>query len=382
METKKLCEIAVIAAGQGAPQGEENYGEIGTPFIKAGNLVDLINGLPENKVQKVTESVAKKHRLKLYPAGTVLFAKSGMSCMKGYVYQLKQPCYVVSHLACVTPTDISGEYLRYYFEYHKPNKLVKDESYPSISLADIGNMSITYANDEQQRYIVNILNKVCKLIEVRRKELEKLDNLVKSQFIEMFGDLIVNVKEWTFKKLSEICDVRDGTHDSPKYQDSGFPLMTSKNFTTGTIDFNGANLISKEDFDIINKRSKVDIGDIVMPMIGTIGHPVIIDTERPFAIKNVALIKFANSIFSNVFIKALLESDYFQATIEKQNRGNTQKFIALGDIRNFNVPDVPIELQNEFARFVEQTDKSKFRIKQSLEKLEICYKALLQKYFG
>ncbi len=96
-----------------------------------------------------------------------------------------------------------------------------------------------------------------------------------------------------------------------------------------------------------------------MPMIGTIGHPVIVDTEKEFAIKNVALIKFCGSSYSNVFIKAILDSDYFKRTIEGSNRGGTQKFIALGDIRRIRIPTVPFELQNEFAAFIEQLDKSK-----------------------
>ena len=78
-----LKDIATISAGQGAPQGDSNYCEDGTPFVKAGNLAELIEGRPIDTIQKVSESVAKKHRLKLFPKGTVLFAKSGMSCLKG-----------------------------------------------------------------------------------------------------------------------------------------------------------------------------------------------------------------------------------------------------------------------------------------------------------
>ncbi len=176
--------------------------------------------------------------------------------------------------------------------------------------------------------------------------------------------------------------MRDGTHDSPSYVAAGYPLLTSKNFSSGYIDWSEVNYISKEDFDKIAQRSKVDCGDIVMPMIGTIGHPVIVDTEKEFAIKNVALIKFCGSSYSNVFIKAILDSDYFKRTIEGSNRGGTQKFIALGDIRRIRIPTVPFELQNEFAAFIEQLDKSKVTIRKSIEKLELLYKALLQEYFG
>ena len=104
-EIKKIGEVCLVAAGQGAPQGENNYSNEGTPFVKAGNLVELLEGKSETEIQQVNETVAKKYKLKKYKSGSVLFAKSGMSCMKGYVYTLKNDSYVVSHLAVLTPFD-------------------------------------------------------------------------------------------------------------------------------------------------------------------------------------------------------------------------------------------------------------------------------------
>lgn len=191
-QNRKLREIAIIAAGQGAPQGEDNYCVDGTPFIKAGNLIELINGKAETEVQKVNEQVARNHKLKKYPQGTVLFAKSGMSCMKGYVYQLKNPCYVVSHLACIIPKAIKGEYLKYYFEFHKPNSLVKDEAYPSISLLDIGELSISYGSEAEQEEIVRNLDKINRIINKRRLEIQKIDDLVKSKVLNLIHFFSIN----------------------------------------------------------------------------------------------------------------------------------------------------------------------------------------------
>ena len=204
----------------------------------------------------------------------------------------------------------------------------------------------------------------------------------KSQFVEMFGDLVINNRGWKFSPLGKVCDVRDGTHASPKYHTHGYPLMTSKNFTDGCEDFSDVKLISKEDFDEINKRSRVDLGDIVMPMIGTIGNPVIITTDREFAIKNVSLIKFTNGSPNNVFVKAVLLSQYFQRVVEERNRGNTQKFIALGDIRGFLFPLPPLALQREFAAFVAKVDKLAFAIRKSLESAEKLYRQQLSEAFS
>jgi len=157
-----------------------------------------------------------------------------------------------------------------------------------------------------------------------------------------------------------VCDVRDGTHDSPQYYKSGYPLVTSKNVTSGKIDVTGCSLICETDYKKINERSKVDMGDIIMPMIGTVGNPVIVDIEPNFAIKNVALIKFGlNSKVLNIYVRALLQSDYFDDAVLSKVRGGTQKFISLGDIRKLEILVPPLELQKQFAAFVEQTDKSK-----------------------
>ena len=134
-------------------------------------------------------------------------------------------------------------------------------------------------------------------------------------------------------------------------------------------------MISEEDFEMINRRSKVDYGDIIMPMIGTIGHPVIVDTDRLFAIKNVALIKFNREEISNIFVKTVLDSDYFVNATIANNRGGTQKFIALGDIRKIPIPVVPKKCQNVFADFVGEVVRQKLTIQRSLDKLDVLKKS-------
>ena len=183
----------------------------------------------------------------------------------------------------------------------------------------------------------------------------------------MFGDIILNPFNWEKEQLGMVCDVRDGTHDSPQYYETGCPLVTSKNVTGGKIDLTDCSLICEVDFKKINERSKVDIGDIIMPMIGTVGKPVIVDVEPNFAIKNVSLIKFKDhSTVLNIFICALLQSDYFDNAVLSKVRGGTQKFISLGDIRKLAVIVPPMALQEQFAAFASEVDKSKFCIQKSL----------------
>ena len=254
-------------------------------------------------------------------------------------------------------------------------------SYPAVTANIVRDCFIPLPSLDAQRHIAAILDKVTDLIAKRQAQLDKLDELVKSRFVEMFGDLTINNKNWHFEPLAALCDVRDGTHDSPQYTDTGYPILTSKNFTSGNIDFTNCNMISKEDFDKINQRSKVDIGDIILPMIGTIGSPVIVNTETPFAIKNVALIKFQHTKISNVFIKEILCSDYFQTSTMAANRGGTQKFIALGDIRKLPIPVVSLDLQTQFNLFVKQKESVSQVLMKDLAHLEVLKKSLMQQFF-
>lgn len=237
--------------------------------------------------------------------------------------------------------------------------------------------------ENEQNDIVAVLDKVSGLIALRKQQLQKLDELVKARFVELFGDTILNPFGWKKDLLGTVCDVRDGTHDSPQYYESGYPLVTSKNVTGGKIDLTDCSLICEADFKKINERSKVDIGDIIMPMIGTVGKPVIVDIEPNFAIKNVSLIKFkADSRVLNIYIRALLQSDYFDDAVLSKVRGGTQKFISLGDIRKLEVLIPPMELQEQFATFIKQTDKSKVAVQKALDEAQLLFDCLMQKYFG
>ena len=235
---------------------------------------------------------------------------------------------------------------------------------------------------EQEKIAAN-LDKVTTLISLRKRQLAKLDELAKTRFVEMFGDPVNNPMNYPKTQLGKVCDVRDGTHDSPEYFNAGYPLVTSKNVTGSKIDLTNCNLISEVDYKKICERSRVDKGDIIMPMIGTVGKPVIVSIEPIFAVKNVALIKFMpNSLVMNIYIKSLLESDYFDHAVLNKIRGGTQKFISLGDIRNLEIILPDLNCQQSFVSFVERVDQQKQTVQQSLDKLELMKRALMQEYFG
>ena len=296
-------------------------------------------------------------------------------------------CCIGRGLAALTvnETVCSPKYLWYGLEckVDELNSKGTGSTFKAINKKTLAETEIPLPPLEEQRRIAVTLDKVSDLTAKRRAQLDKLDLLVNARFVEMFGDTILNPYGWDEDILGSVCDVRDGTHESPQYYDAGFPLVTSKNVTGGKIDLTDCSLICETDYNKINERSKVDIGDIIMPMIGTVGKPVIVNMEPNFAIKNVSLIKFRpNSKVLNIYILALLRSNYFDTAVLSKIRGGTQKFISLGDIRKLKILVPPIELQKEFAILVELIQKSKLTIQQSLDKLEILKKVLMQQYFG
>ena len=277
-------------------------------------------------------------------------------------YRVSGKCWVNNHAHVLkAKPNMHVDYLCYALMFYDTEGLVNGATRQKLTQTAMRQMVIPYRDMTEQLQIIKKISQIVRSIEKRKEELQLLDQLVKSRFIELFGDIVLNPFGWEKDYLGVVCDVRDGTHDSPHYHSTGFPLVTSKNVTGGEIDLTDCSLISEADFNKINERSKVDMGDIIMPMIGTVGKPVIVNVKPNFAIKNVSLIKFKDdSRVLNTFIRSLLQSDYFDDAVLSKVRGGTQKFISLGDIRKLVVIVPPMELQEQFAAFVEQTDKSKY----------------------
>ncbi len=189
-----------------------------------------------------------------------------------------------------------------------------------------------------------------------------------------------NEPAWEEKKLGDVSDVRDGTHDSPKFYDNGKPLITSKNLLkNGLLNLNNVKFISNEDYQHINNRSKVDIGDILFGMIGTIGNPVMVNSNE-FAIKNVALIKQQNLLLNNYLVH-FLNSQYIKTSINALLTGNTQKFISLGNLRNIKIPSPNLKEQQKIADCLTSLDDLITAQSQKVDSLKQHKKGLMQQLF-
>jgi type I restriction enzyme, S subunit len=190
---------------------------------------------------------------------------------------------------------------------------------------------------------------------------------------------------WEEKTLSEVCDVRDGTHDSPKYIDKGFPLITSKNLKNGRLNFEKIKYISEADYNSINKRSKVDVGDILFAMIGTIGNPVLIKNQPNYAIKNVALFKKKSNDVLMTFFEYFLVNPIVIDKMTNEAKGATQKFVGLNYLRSFKIPLPPLEEQNRIVAKIDtlfaKIDKAISLTEESLKQAKNLLPSVLNEVF-
>lgn len=316
--------------------------------IRWATLVDLpaANLITELKDTERTISPLglEKSSAKLLPAGTVLVstrATIGRVAIAEYETATNQG---FKNIIVLDDSNISNRFVAYMMTAltDRMVSLASGGTFKEISKSNFLTLSIPLPPLTIQEQIVSELDNYQKIIDGARQVVDNYKPNIRIDF------------SWELKPLGQICDVRDGTHDSPKFVQDGFPLVTSKNIKNGTIILDDVNFISKEDYDKINQRSKVDKGDILMPMIGTIGNPVIVDIEPTFAIKNVALIKFPGQKVKSKYVLFVLNSSLFAKYIEATKRGGTQNFISLKDIRSFNIPCPAVEIQERIIKEIEE----------------------------
>jgi len=381
-----LGDIAGLQAGVGFPLDLQGRSSGDYPVAKVGDI-SRVGRSGEAVISRadhyIDEGDLARLRARPIPAGSVLFAKIGEAIRQNHRVIAGCALLVDNNAMAAIPTKrVDSRYLYQFLRTVDFYRLASATTVPALRKSDLKRLPVPLPSIPEQRRIAKILDRADALRAKRRAALAQVDTLTQALFLDLFGDPVTNRKGFPISLLGDICDVRDGTHDSPKYvSNEGYPLVTSKNLTSGTVDLTGVKSISEVDYAQINKRSKVDRGDIIMPMIGTIGSPVLVDHEPRYAIKNVALIKFTASSPSAVFVRHLLGSRYFDHIVGKRNRGGTQKFVSLGDLRAFPIPLPTVDLQREFARGLAAVEKLKATHRASLAELDALFATLQHRAF-
>lgn len=348
------------------------------------------NVYANGSLKKITASGLKNSSAKVLPAKkTVLFSsRAGI----GDMAILGKPAATNQGFQSFIANSIDV-----YFLYSMGAKIKKfalskasGSTFLEISRNQLAQMEFFAPSVEsgEQTQIGNFFRNLDQSIALHEKKLTQTQNLKKAMLEKMFPKVgskqpEIRLKrfsgEWEISILGERNDVRDGTHASPPYVKKGYPLVTSKNLSENGLDLKDVSFISEYDYKEINKRSKVDSGDILLALIGTIGNPVQV-TFGNYAIKNMGLIKNGGNI-KNEFLLPYLKSNLFLNYVSQKNTGNTQKFLGLDTLRSFEVLIPIVEEQIEIAKFFKQLDETLVLQQQQLQTLKNLKQAFLEKMF-
>ena len=384
-EQRKLGELVGIYDGV---HQTPDYQDSGIMFLSVENIATL-------KSEKYISEEAFERDYNVYPEkGDILMTRIGDVGTTNVVETAEKVAFYVS-LALLKPNGIDSYFLSNAMKTNPFMKGLRERTLVTaipqkINKDEIGKIDIFITNnDEEQKKIGAYFHHLDHLITLHQRKCDKLKELKKHMLKKMFPKNNEKFPEYRFdgytdpweqRKLGEVSDVRDGTHDSPKYQSIGHPFVTSKNVKNGYITYDEIQYISDEDFAEINKRSKVDVNDILMGMIGTIGNMALIRTEPNFAIKNVALIKDTKQI-NYLYLYHLLQSPFVEKQLTSGMDGGTQKFVSLGNVRSLNVIYPSDIEQDKIGRYFEHLDHLITLHQRKVDNLKIFKKFMLKKMF-
>ena len=240
-----------------------------------------------------------------------------------------------------------------------------------IKLKNLTDALIELPSIEVQRKIVNIISKAKEIVRRKENEFELLDELVKARFVEMFGDLRVNDKGWKYYKLDELTElITDGEHATPKRTTQGIYLLSARNVLNHQLSLEDVDYIDYDEFSRISRRIIPREGDVLISCSGSIGRCCVVPKNIKFQmVRSIALLRFKSNI-NPVFAEYMITSDYLQDQINKSKTASSQANLFQGKIKSLKGVVPPLELQNQFASFVQEIDKSRL--------LNICLKSLVE----
>lgn len=357
-ETVKLSEIAKIKAGNVAPK-KDAFTEDGIPFVRAGSLTNLLVGGSLADLEKIDGGTAQKLRLTLFPAGTVVFAKSGMSCMTGNIYVLPKPCYVVSHLAYVIPNGNYASYLKHYFRFNRPSRLIENPSFPSIKLSKTQGIELRLPSPEKGVRQVQALERIESQIGQAKALLTYLNSLVKSRFVEMFGDPCDPGSSSAKNRIDSFCELRIGPFDSALHKEdyitSGHPLVNPPHIIGGAIRPDENLTIDDGKYESLASYHLLP-GDVVLGRRGEIGRCTVVKTDGLICGTGSMIIRPGQKVRSD-YLQRVVSFPSFSHALEANAVGVTMKNLNAKIVGSAEVFLPDLKDQDAFITLVSQIDK-------------------------
>ena len=236
---------------------------------------------------------------------------------------------------------------------------------------------------EEQRRIAAILDKADGVRRKRKEAIRLTEELLRSTFLEMFGDPVTNPKGWEICELQNVCNrVTDGTHQPPNWADEGIPFLFVSNIVNGEIDFKVSKHITEESWFELTSRCPIEINDILYTTVGSYGNAALVRTKNRFCFqRHIAHIKPDSRSIEPEFLLGMMQSDWIRQQADKQARGVAQKTLNLRELKKFTIFTPPIEEQKKYVKLRQGVETQLSYYRSALEQSENLFNSLLQKAF-
>lgn len=376
----KLGEVCDFQGGSQPPKSEHIHekkpGYIRFIQIRDFESDDYLTFIPIDKKNKICQE------------DDVLIARYGASI--GKILTGLSGAYNVALIKCIPDEKrLQKRFLYYYLNTSKIQKFIQSRSKRSaqegVDPKELKQQLIYLPSLETQNRIVYVLDKAQELIDKRKAQIEALDQLTQSVFLEMFGDPIKNTNQYKKEKLANLCiKITDGTHHSPPTVKEGIPYITAKHLNKGGLDFfKDPTYVSLEDHQKIYERCNPEKGDVLYIKDGaTTGIAAINHYDFEFSmLSSLALIKVDFNKLNNYYLTHFLNNERVFRKITSGMNGGAIKRLTLKKINNIEVVVPPIELQNQFAEIIKKIEIQKELLQKSLEELENNFSSLMQQAF-
>lgn len=392
----KMPDVLFFQEGPGVRNTQ--YTAEGVKLLNVANLVDGKIDLSTSDRYISKEEAYGKYKHFLCDDGDLIIASSGIKVeyidkKMGFIDESMLPLCMNTSTIRFKVLDDNKLRIRYFMYYLKSHHF-KEQLFRQITgsaqlnygPSHLKKMVMPLIDVADQDEIINRLDRIQNIMDARQKQLQKLDELVKARFVELFGDPEKNTLSWKEEELSEHLTVIGGyAFKSEQFSEEGIPVLRIGNINSGF--FKPVNLVYWEDDNTLN-RYKMYPGDLVMSLTGTVGKDdygnVCIlgnDYDVYYLNQRNAKLELQDTI-NKYYLSMLLKFEPVKKKLTGISRGVRQANISNKDILNLMVPIPPIELQNQFAAFVEQIDKSKVAVQKALDEAQLLFDSLMQKYFG
>ena len=383
---KKLGDVCTIERG-GSPRPITDYitdSPDGVNWIKIGDAKEGSKYITSTK-EKIKKEGVKKSR---YVHKGDFILSNSMSFGRPYILDV-DGCIHDGWLVIHDDNNVFiKDYLYYLLAspvmYAKFKQLAVGGVVNNLNSTLVRKVEIPIPNMTTQEVIVKELDKINKLISLKKQQLADYDNLAQSIFYEMFGDPVVNEKGWEVKKLGEVCEcITDGDHMPPPKSDTGIPFVTIGNVNKASrqIDFDNTYFVPRDYFDNMPNIKKRRIGDVLYRVTGSYGIPIIINYDKEFCFqRHIGLLR-PKDFMSPVFLCMWALNDRTKGQADMVATGIAQKTVSLKSLRNFAIILPPLPLQQLFAQRIELIEQQKAEIQSTIADLETLLASRMQYWF-